>query len=812
MKKIYLILATIAGVVLTSCSSDDLIDTSPVNNVEGESPIVFGSLSKGFTRADFFGRDAAAKLNNMFVVSAKKGSTTASTTGKIVFDNYLVEYEENTAQTTESNATNWEYVGKGPITHASNKGITSQTIKFWDYTAPQYDFIAWSTGSKTAIYTGTPNAGQVLVSAIDPNATATGAYTFTGSREDLSQCYISDLMTVKKIDGNYKDPVTLTFRQLGTKVRIGIYETIPGYSVKNVKFYTKGTVLTKDEETSKPKTGQIVDDATIFSSGTDVYLNGTYTVTFPTVDNTSSADNNQAHVAFTGSGDQTSIVQWGELNYKGTEGSEKNGTKYLGRSSNDASYAGNAATNYYKVFLPNESGMNLNLRVDYTLEATDGGGEEIEVKNARALVPSIYAQWKPGFAYTYLFKISDKTNGRTGVYDPTQSDDAEINSDPAGLYPITFDAVVVNAEDNEQTQENITLVSTPSITTYQQYSTVVDDNEYDVNGKDIFVTVNEGDDLVTLTGVAALYTIPNGKTEAEVVDALQIQDDYPDAGTIKGRNGMVLTEATPVATVADITTAGNYTLTNSVQFGADGNAISVDADQALRFMPAANTTYAFVYTKTASTTTTDKFEVVTKTAGTDVTHLYRNFNLTAGTGDAQSGKVYMSMSEEGVLTQQSTFVGQYVTGLYERTGGTGTTEDPYKYTVFAGGFSASGATYYIKNGADYIKAVNIPYADFAGATDLYTKEGTSYTEKTGSSPVSTKSYYKRTGTGGDGDPYVYTYCVILPQQVDGLYEYQFDADGRYACFDNEKALAGHGYFDKYTQNNGEYYTKVIKVQ
>ena len=30
--------------------------------------------------------------------------------------------------------------------------------------------------------------------------------------------------------------------------------------------------------------------------------------------------------------------------------------------------------------------------------------------------------------------------------------------------------------------------------------------------------------------------------------------------------------------------------------------------------------------------------------------------------------------------------------------------------------------------------------------------------------------------------------------------------------DGEKALAGHGYFDKYLQNDGVYYTKVIKVQ
>ena len=242
MRKIYLILAAVTGLTFTACTSNDvLVDSNSINPAEDQ-PIVFSSLNRGFTRADFEGAEAAEKLGNSFVVFGYKGTTTAAP-GATVFDNYLVQYEENTANTTASNTNNWEYVGKGTIKHAADNGITSQTIKYWDYSQAQYDFIAWSTGSKTAVYEESELAdGKVYVTEIKAEAAtspATGlgaAYTFTGKADDLAECYIADLMTVKK--ANYNQPVKLRFRALGTKVRIGIYETIPGYSVKDVKFYT----------------------------------------------------------------------------------------------------------------------------------------------------------------------------------------------------------------------------------------------------------------------------------------------------------------------------------------------------------------------------------------------------------------------------------------------------------------------------------------------------------------------------------------------------------------------------------------------
>ena len=119
-KKIYLFAALTAGIALTGCSSDESIAEAPpvTPPVEEEIPIVFSSNKSNITRADITGKDAADLLNGQFVVSGYKGSRTAWNTtepssaedpavSKIVFDNYVVKYYENTAHTTESNVANW---------------------------------------------------------------------------------------------------------------------------------------------------------------------------------------------------------------------------------------------------------------------------------------------------------------------------------------------------------------------------------------------------------------------------------------------------------------------------------------------------------------------------------------------------------------------------------------------------------------------------------------------------------------------------------------------------------------------------------
>ena len=790
-KKIYLFAALMAGMALTGCSSDEVIAEAPpvTPPVEEEIPIMFSSNKGNITRGDITGAAAANLLGKQFVVSGYKGPNTGNV-GNMVFDNYVVKYAENTAHTTESNEANWEYVGQERIKHAIDHGVTQQAIKYWDYKQPQYDFIAWSTGTKTAIYEGTPTTGEVLVSAIVPADKATAAFTMQGSAADLTDCYIADLVTVKKAD--YGNPVTIRFRSLGSKVRIGIYETVPGYSVKDVQFYDAAVTTQEayDADTYTNATPKLFT-----TTANDIYTQGKYTIYYPTVDNPDNADNNQAHIKFEGTGTQSTIVNFGGLNYTIAEDGEKTaGRSFLGRSSNTASMAGNAEGNYYTAYLPNEGGTNLNLRVNYTLESIDGTGETIEVKGATATVPGIYAQWKAGYAYTYLFKISDKTNGYTGAYDPTQPDNIEVNSDPAGLFPITFDAVVVN-EEEDATQETITLVSTPSITTYQEGSNVVNANEYEATG-DIYVVVTDGKtdntpdlehtSVQKLTGKAALYIIPDGKTEAEVVDALSMQDDDAETGTIKGRSGLVLEEAT-------------LKLLGRVNYGADGNAIIVGADKVARFTPTANTTYAFVYTKKDPTTpATEKFEPVTIPVGNSVNGYYRYGLKNAPGGDVQKGVQYFIDNQSPV---EEVFLGQTVSNLY--------LDD--KGETIASGYAKTGTTYYytIDYGMNYKAAHNVEYAEFKDAV-LYTFDGSGYTAKTDVKPANNTAYYYKE----DDDSY--TYCVILPQQTnpaggDRLKVANTDGN-KVACGKNEKAIKGMPYFDKYTQNDGVYYTKVIKVQ
>ena len=843
MKK-NLFLVAMAAVAFAACS-DDFAEAppvvNPVNEEAFEKPIVFNSSSSSLTRADYTGAVAADMLGKKFVVSGYKGSQTKwnASDNKIVFDNFIVEWDENTANTTESNTNNWEYVGKGPIKHALDNGITRQAIKYWDYTQKQYDFIAWSTGSKQAIYEGTPSAGQVLVSEITPetalenhpSASEGGiAYTFTGASNDLSQCYIADLVTVKKDGtetGAYGDPVVLTFRSLGTKVRIGLYETIPGYSVKDVKFYEAAAVKLADEdEATAGSAAQAAankvknETARLFTTSQTVYTNGTYTVFYKTVDKSSNKtqsnfdeDNNQAHISFVPSGStQSTIVDWGKLNYSIAEDAEKTkGAVFLGRSSNTATFAGTAANNYYKYYLPNETGTNLNLRVNYTLESIDGTGEEIYVKGATAQVPLIYAQWKPGFAYTYIFKISDKTNGHTGVYNPEDPDNTTVNSDPAGLYPITFDAVVVDSEEDGNTQETITTVSTPSITTYQNGSSVVNNDEYTVltpSGAitgEIYVTVNDGNTentpdlanghLVTLKesgdGMVALYRVEPGTTEAFVVDALQMRDDDMSSGNVVGRNGLVLTK----------TTSGTdaLALTNKVQYGVDGNEITLSGNQAAKFSPKGNTTYAFVYFKKIKTTDTPKYQPISFTGATFAGFsgtIYRYDYKNAPAGDVKKGVLYFTSETSG---KKSVFLGQGVGNLVVRTGA-GTDASPYVYTQ-ASGYAVTGTTYCY--GITNKVAHNVAFASFGSAGLFEVNASDEYVATTDTYPVDGKAYYFQETDGS------YTYCVIMPEQADGLKVLDTD---NYVVKTETAPVSGMTYFDKYIQNDGVYYAKIIKVQ
>lgn len=618
-----LFLAALAFVALASCTSDEFVgeNTSPNSgNNNGSGAISFNSGSKSITRAT--GAAAAELLNNNFVV---EGIKTISSTKSEVFDNYNVNYLENTADKTASNTANWEYVAQTILT--GKTAAAEQTIKYWDFAAKQYDFWAYSLGG-----------GSATVSSLEPNATlGTSAYTITGTKENLAKVYISDLVTaynpVKSESGvgaGITEPavmgneVTLSFRSLVTKVRVGLYETIPGYSVESVEFYPS-------ENGTASSTVSLYTSSSVLpsfpSSGTS-----TYTVTFPTtgIDNISNPDYNKAHVTFPNDGTKASKLEFGTLNY-GAKLKDNDGdaTNWLMRSSSQPSWAkeDGATAGDYSIVMPYETGAVLTLKLNYTLRSTDGTNETIIVHGATALVPAQYTQWKPNYAYTYLFKISDNTNGWTNL----------TNADKVGLYPITLDAIVVGNE--EGTQETITTVATPSITTYSISSHVTENNEYTTSDV-IYATATIDGTLLDMTDKAILYTVTKNNanyvaTEAEVLAALTTYSTNT-SGTYTGRNEIVLT---PVD--------GGVDLTKTEIPLIDGNKITgLTAGQvALLKSGLSAGTYAFVYdTTTGTPTETDKYEAVTIATGESVSGYWVYNESTStyseATGNALEGKTY----------------------------------------------------------------------------------------------------------------------------------------------------------------------------
>lgn len=560
MKKFYFILTAAASIALASCTNDEIVGQGPGTNQELSEAINFGGGFKAVTRADKVGADAAALLGNNFVVYGAK-SAAATTAGNFaatkVFDHYNVNFTVNTAGSSESNTSDWEYVNQTVHSHAT--GITAQTIKYWDFSTAEYNFIAYSTGTATEISSGTVTSGNLLVSAITPATATTSAYTVEGATAaDLAKFYIADIKTVLK--ANYQNEVVLNFRSLTSKVRIGLYETVPGYSVKDVKFYSADAT---------------VGDGTPYLYGGTTAFNdkGTFTVSYPTIGsaNVGNADYNKAHVSFAAAASEgtSALKTFGALTPKVALTDDAASGDYLGRTAPAASM-----TPYLSV-LPNESGVILNMKCDYTLVATDGSAEEIKVTGASAQVPTVYAQWLPNYAYTYIFKISDKSNGTTG-----------LPGDPAGLYPITFDATVIDPEASDTyKQETITIVETPSITTYQKGS--LGNNEY-VAGT-IYVMVQNGATLANdLDTKGHLYTVntsgmkPNTVlSETAVAEALNIGANT-EGSTTTGRNGIALTTAASDASITSIV-------------GPDGNNITVTAKTAASFT-ASTGTYAYVYT------------------------------------------------------------------------------------------------------------------------------------------------------------------------------------------------------------------------
>lgn len=546
-EKLLATVLTIAWVVLmcTGCSSDDYVGNE--ETLTRNDAISFNGGTGKTTRA--VGADAAAMLENSFVVYGCKTLSGGGTKQK-VFDYYTVNYTPNSAQTTTTNSNGWEYVAQ-PLNMLNQLPAGAiQEIKYWDHSATQYDFFAFSLGGAqqtTAEPTGSD--GKVQVSRVDMSNLTTAAFTIKGNAADITDIFIADrvkalptTVAATAPDITYRNTVNFNFRSLAAKVRIGLYETIPGYSVKDVKFYQQPASSAADVTPYLYAGTQTIPDGM-----------GTVTVSYPVEGNVPSVIGyNKAAVAYSGD-NKTQSLQLGALTANAAPQYNEIGNIFLGRTSSTASMTADVPV------IP-ASADALTLKVDFTLQSVDYN-EEIHVKGATAVVPANFTIWQPNHSYTYIFKLSDAVTNAFGQV----------------LYPITFDAY--QTIDDVGHQQTITTMDQPSITTYAKGEV---NGDYYV-GDNIYVSVAKNGDAtakVLIPENSKLYTVnlSGGMKDADVTE-INIKD---------GKAGITLTEVA----------GGFMTFTKTIDANDSptGQAVTSDAGNIFAKFTASDGVYVFEYT------------------------------------------------------------------------------------------------------------------------------------------------------------------------------------------------------------------------
>ena len=425
--KQYLFLATAIATasLFTGCSNNEYVGDQPeaFNGTDGA--IAFSMGKANTTREGEGNSKDADKLNKVFYVYGTK-TLSGPYEPVVVFNNYKVSYLDDPK--SPSNTNGWEYVGQSyqnkeganvtPNYTQNQSGTPSQSIKYWDYSASSYNFYAFS-----AKPTDISNA-YIQVKKITSGG---NEYEVTVKQEaSVSDLYFADKVEISKstnstatVSNEYGGFVTLAFRNVGSKIRMGFYETIPGYSVK-------------------------IDALTIACPNSTPKSDGTSKVTVKYDSNTAENTPNQPVITIESFDSQSSLNLGGNAT-----AATKIGEDYAHLTWTKS------GDNYTPVWPQSALTSGIcKVTVDYTLTSTDGSGETIKVTGATAEVPTECIKWQSNYAYTYVFKISDQTNGTTGSA-----------GDPAGLYPITFDALVADyANGNE---EFLTTVSDLSITATQ---------------------------------------------------------------------------------------------------------------------------------------------------------------------------------------------------------------------------------------------------------------------------------------------------------------------------------------------------------
>lgn len=368
-KHIFIISAL--AICLLSCSTpeqDDLLIPEPL-----QGSISFGGNSGSWqdvptSRAGETGLETIEKSFRVWGYKNTGGNKTDGfTEPQKVMDGYIVNWNQPAAGSTG----NWEYSG----IKNSKLNYATQTVKYWDYSATCYRYFAFSPEganvTTTLLQEGGNSTNQAGTTSEEGSSNQAGTTSAEGSTNQTDKAskvsfqipfqynendknsttpYISDLWLSDNQnfgdDKKYGACVKLTFAPIVTKVRIKFKypENITNISIKNISF--------------KQTTG-------------NVPIAGNIGITYP----------------ITGTETQP-VYSW-----KPTQtGSINLSVPYEEEA--DKIHQTEERGKWYFVPPIGEQGT-------YTMTAT------IDGKTSTAIIPAEYMQWKAGYQYTYIFKITE---------------------------------------------------------------------------------------------------------------------------------------------------------------------------------------------------------------------------------------------------------------------------------------------------------------------------------------------------------------------------------------------------------------------
>lgn len=349
MNKLSILTISVMTLCLLSCSSSE--QDNPVIPEPQQRSISFGGNSGTWqdapiSRAGETGLETIATSFRVWGYKNTEGNKTDGFTNpQNVMNGYIVNWKQPTTGETGS----WEYTG---IENEELK--TTQTIKYWDYSATSYRYFAYSPANAKVTTTLLSEDGSTANNLNTATQTSFSIpFEYKENATAVTTPYISNLWLSDNQNfenRKYGECVKLNFAPIIAKVRFKF-----NY-LKDTKISITDIVFKNINDELSPTKGNIIVSYPITGTGTKATYKWTGTGTEP--------------IKFT-----IPYEEDADLNHQATERKKWYYVPPLGDSNTPQGA--------------------------YIITAT------IDGKKSTATIPAEYMQWKAGYQYTYIFKITE---------------------------------------------------------------------------------------------------------------------------------------------------------------------------------------------------------------------------------------------------------------------------------------------------------------------------------------------------------------------------------------------------------------------